>query len=59
MSEKATFDQMMIMMMIVQSKWRAVMVFNATFNNISAWRSVLFVEQTGVLGVRIRQAAIH
>ena len=28
------------------------MVFNATFNNISAilWRSVLFVEETGVPG---------
>jgi hypothetical protein len=27
-----------------------LMVFNATFNNISAisWRSVLFVEETGV-----------
>jgi len=29
-----------------------VMVFNATFNNISAisWRSVLLLEETGVLG---------
>jgi hypothetical protein len=29
-----------------------VMVFNATFNNISeiSWRSVLLVEETGVLG---------
>jgi hypothetical protein len=29
-----------------------VMVFNATFNNISAilWQSVLFVEETGVPG---------
>jgi hypothetical protein len=29
-----------------------VMVFNATFNNISAisWRSVLLVEETGVPG---------
>ena len=28
------------------------MVFNATFNNISviSWRSVLLVEETGVLG---------
>ena len=28
------------------------MVFNATFNNISviSWRSILFVEETGVLG---------
>jgi hypothetical protein len=50
---------MMMMMMIAQSKWKAVMVFNATFNNISAWLSVLFVEQTGELGVRIRPAANH
>ena len=30
-----------------------VMVFNVTFNNISviSWRSVLLVEETGVLGV--------
>ena len=29
-----------------------VMVFNATFNNISvrSWRSVLLVEETGILG---------
>ena len=29
-----------------------VMVFNATFNNITvkSWRSVLFVGETGVLG---------
>jgi hypothetical protein len=32
--------------------WARVMVFNATLNNISAisWHSVLFVEETGVLG---------
>jgi hypothetical protein len=59
MREKVTFDQMMMMMMIAQSKWKAVMVFNATFNNISAWLSVLFVKQTGELGVRIRPAANH
>jgi hypothetical protein len=59
MREKVTFDQMMMMMMIAQSKWKAVMVFNATFNNISAWLSVLFVEQTRELGVRIRPAANH
>ena len=59
MREKVTFDQMMMMMMIAQSKWKAVMVFNATFNNISAWLSVLFVEQTGELGVGIRPAANH
>ena len=32
--------------------WVMVMVFNATFNNISVilWRSVLLVEETGVRG---------
>jgi len=37
------------------------MVFNATFNNISAipWRSVLLVEETGVPGVDHRAAASH
>jgi hypothetical protein len=31
---------------------RWVVVFNATFNNISviSWRSILLVEETGVLG---------
>ena len=38
-----------------------VMMFNATFNNISAisWRSVLFVEETGVPGENHRPAASH
>jgi hypothetical protein len=37
------------------------MVFNATFNNISAilWRSVLFVEETGVPGENHRPATSH
>ena len=37
------------------------MVFNATFNNVSAisWRSVLFVEETGVRGENNRPAAGH
>ena len=37
------------------------MVFNTTFNNISAisWRSVLLVEETGVLGESHRPAANH
>ena len=41
--------------------WRAVMVFNAPFNNISAisWRSVLLVEQTGVFGVNNRPPVCH
>jgi hypothetical protein len=37
------------------------MVFNTTFNNISAisWRSVLLVEETGVLGENYRPVASH
>ena len=36
------------------------MVFNATFNNISAsWRSVLLVVETGLPGVNHRSAASH
>jgi hypothetical protein len=37
------------------------MVFNATFNNISAisWRSVLLVEETGVPGKTHRPVASH
>jgi hypothetical protein len=40
---------------------RGVMVFNATFNNISVilWRSVLLVEETGVSGEDHRHAASH
>jgi len=38
-----------------------VMVFNATFNNISAisWRSVLLAEETGVLAENHRPAGSH
>jgi hypothetical protein len=38
-----------------------VVVFNATFNNISVilWRSVLLVEETGVPGENHRPAASH
>jgi hypothetical protein len=38
-----------------------VMVFNATFNNISvmSWRSVLLMEETGVPGKKYRPAASH
>jgi len=38
-----------------------VMVFNATFNNISdiSWRSVLFVEEIGGPGESHRPAASH
>jgi hypothetical protein len=37
------------------------MAFNATFNNISviSWRSVLLVEETGVLGENHRPSASH
>jgi hypothetical protein len=40
--------------------WFGFMVFNATFNNISAisWRSVLLVEETRVPGENHRHAAI-
>ena len=38
-----------------------VLVFNATFNNISVilWRSVLLVEETGVPGENHRPVASH
>ena len=38
-----------------------VMVFNATFNNISAisWRSVILVEETGVPGENHGPVASH
>ena len=38
-----------------------LMVFNATFNNISvmSWGLVLFVKETGVLGENHRPAASH
>jgi hypothetical protein len=37
------------------------MVFNATFNNISviSWRSVLFMEETGVAGEKHPPVASH
>jgi hypothetical protein len=48
---------------ITDSLWciKMAMVFNATFNNISAisWRSVLLVEETGVLGEKHRPVASH
>ena len=41
--------------------WFRLMVFNATFNNISAisWRSVLLLKETGVPGENHRPAASH
>jgi hypothetical protein len=46
---------------INEYKWVRVMVFNATFNNISdiSWRSVLLVEETGVPGENHRPVASH
>jgi hypothetical protein len=39
----------------------SVVVFNATFNNISAisWRPVLLMEETGVPGENHRPASSH
>ena len=39
--------------------WDRNMVFNATFNKISviSWRSVLWVEETGIHGENYRPAA--
>jgi hypothetical protein len=46
---------------IAESLWVRVMMFNATFNNISviSWRSVLLVEETGVSGENNRPDASH
>ena len=46
---------------ILLSLFVCLMVFNATFNNISviSWRSVLLVEKTGVLGENPRLVASH
>ena len=43
------------------STWVRVMMFNVTFNNISAisWRSALLVEETGVPGENHRPVASH
>jgi len=45
---------------ILMTGW-LVMVYNATFNNISVllWRSVLLVEETGVPGENHQPAAGH
>ena len=39
----------------------SLVVFNATFNNISviSWRSILLVEETGVPGENQRPVASH
>jgi len=39
----------------------AIMVFSASFNNISviSWRSVLLVEETGIPGENHRPATSH
>jgi len=40
--------------------WKMFMVFNATFNNILviSWRSVLLVEETGVLSEKCRSTRL-
>jgi hypothetical protein len=40
---------------------RRIMIFNATFGNISviAWRSVIWLEETGVPGENHRPVASH
>jgi hypothetical protein len=45
----------------VLQNWGRVIMFNATFNNISVilWRSVLLVEETGVPGENHRSVASH
>ena len=46
---------------IVEGLFVCLMVFNATFNNISviSWRSVLLVEETGGPGENHRPVASH
>jgi hypothetical protein len=46
---------------IIFGRDEGIMVFNATFNNISAisWRSVLLVEETGVPGENHRPVASY
>ena len=48
-------------MVSISIGWVRVMVFNATFNNISvmSWRSVLLVEETGVPRENHRPVASH
>jgi hypothetical protein len=45
----------------LQISWFWLMVFNATFNNISviSWQSVLLVEETGVPGQNHRPVTSH
>jgi hypothetical protein len=56
-------DLNVIVTLWVNGQWIGfgLMVFNATFNDISAisWRSVLLVEETGVPGENHRPAANH
>ena len=46
---------------IIFGRDEGIMVFNATFNNISviSWRSVLLVEETGVPGENHRPVASY
>jgi hypothetical protein len=47
--------------LLIRHLFVCLMVFNATFNNISAisWRSVLLVEETGGSGENHRPVASH
>jgi hypothetical protein len=46
---------------IISVDCRGVMMFNATFNNISviSWRSVLYLEETGVPGENHRPVTLY
>jgi hypothetical protein len=50
-----------LLLLLCRNRGVRVMVFNTTFNNISviSWRSVLLVENTGVLGENHRPATSH
>jgi hypothetical protein len=56
------FHLKIVLKIVVKIRARLrVMVFNATFNNISvvSWRSVFLIEETGVPGENHRPAASH
>jgi hypothetical protein len=55
-----TFDRSQCVRVTFPNRVR-IMVFNATFNNISviSWRSVLLVGETGVPGENHRLVASH
>jgi len=55
------FARLYVVVEILLTCGLGIMVLNVTFNNISviSWRSVLLVEETGVLGEKHRPAASH